>query len=241
MAATGPNNEIEELLQRGLIQLFDGRVQDAIVTWMKILDLDPHEPRALDYLETLEAIEPRSPIEGVGGDGTGIEESGEYSAHASPFTSQQSLDVVPSVEGEGGGFIGGPLSDEEKANLLEQVTMARGKENLGGALDICEEILKRSPGDPEIEELAREIKEDLVNFYLEQLKPLNQIPQLVANDASILELSLDPIGGFLLSQIDGNITVEELLTIMGTFEQYRVVSALHYFLNAGIIELKSKE
>jgi hypothetical protein len=240
MAATGPNNEIEELLQRGLIQLFDGRVQDAIVTWMKILDLDAHEPRALDYLETLEAIEPRSPIEGDGGNGLGVEESGEFAAHASPFTSQQSLDVVPSVDGDGGGFVGGPLSDEEKAKLLGQVTAARGEENLGGALDICEEILKRSPGDPEVEELAREIKEDLVNFYLDQLKPLDQIPRLVANDASILELSLDPIGGFLLSQIDGNITVEELLTIMGTFEQYRVVSALHYFLNAGIIELKKK-
>ncbi len=240
MAESGPRKEIEELLQGGLIHLFDGRVQDAIVTWMKILDLDPDEPRALDYLETLEAIEPRSPLEVRGEDGQPLDESGEYAAHTSPFASQQSLDVVPSVEGEGGEFVGGPLSEEEKANLLEQVAAARSEENLGGALDICEEILKRSPGDPEVEELAREIKEDLVNFYLDKLKPLDQIPQLVANDASILELSLDPIGGFLLSQIDGNITVEELLTIMGTFEQYRVVSALHYFLNAGIIELKQK-
>ena len=88
--------------------------------------------------------------------------------------------------------------------------------------------------------LADEIKEELVSFYIEDLKPLDQVPELAA-DADILELSLDPIGGFLLSQIDGRITLEELLTIMGTFDQYRVVSALHLFINQEILRLNPAE
>ena len=228
------SSEVQDLLDHGLIHLFDGRVQEAIVTWMKVLDIDPNQPRALDYLETLEVIEPRRSI--IDGDGIsgGVRESGDW---PSPFDSQPSIDVIAPVEGEGGEMTGGPISSEERVTLLAQVEEERAKDNVGGALDICEEILKRNPGDLETEELARTLKEDLVGFYLEQLKPLDQIPQLVADDSNILELSLDPIGGFLLSQVDGRITVEELLTIMGTFDQYRVVSALHYFLSHNILEL----
>ncbi len=230
---TTSSDEVQALLDQGLVHLFDGRVQEAVVAWMKVLDLDPNDPRALDYLETLDVIERRStaPVD------TGMEgeprESGDW---PSPFDSQPSLDVIAPQEG-GGELVGGPLGDEEKAGLLAQVQEEREAQNMGAALDICEEILKRSPGDAETEELAQAIKEELVGFYLDALKPLDQVPQLVADDANILELSLDPIGGFLLSQIDGRITVEELLTIMGTFDQYRVVSALHYFLNNGILEL----
>ena len=228
------SSEVQDLLDHGLIHLFDGRVQEAIVTWMKVLDIDPNQPRALDYLETLEVIEPRSSM----ADGNGVMgESRESGDWPSPFDSQPSIDVIAPAEGEGGEMTGGPISSEERVTLLAQVAEERTKDNLGGALDICEEILKRNPGDLETEELARTLKEDLVGFYLEQLKPLDQIPQLVADDSNILELSLDPIGGFLLSQIDGQITVEELLTIMGTFDQYRVVSALHYFLSHSILEL----
>jgi len=229
------SSEVQDLLDHGLIHLFDGRVQEAIVTWMKVLDIDPNESRALDYLETLEVIEPRSSIiDGGSSMGGESRESGDW---PSPFDSQPSIDVIAPADGEGGEMTGGPISDEERATLFAQVSEEREKENLGGALDICEEILKRNPGDVETEELARMLKEELVGFYLEQLKPLDQIPQLVADDSNILELSLDPIGGFLLSQVDGRITVEELLTIMGTFDQYRVVSALHYFLSHNILEL----
>ena len=233
MTPTGAANEVQELLDQGLVHLFDGKIQEAIVCWMKVLDIDPSDARALDYLETLEVIEPKGPSsitdQHIGG--------GESDEWPSPFDSQPQIDVLPGTDGEGGGLTGLPLSEDEKQGLLAQVAEEREAQNMGAALDICEEILKRSPGDFETEELAREIKEELVGFYLDALKPLDQIPQLVADDANILELSLDPIGGFLLSQIDGRITVEELLTIMGTFDQYRVVSALHYFLNNGILEL----
>jgi hypothetical protein len=79
-----------------------------------------------------------------------------------------------------------------------------------------------------------------VDRYRSALEPLEAVPFLRATDASILELSLDPIGGFLISQIDGQITVEELLMILGTFDEFRVLSSLNFFLENGIIELRSE-
>ncbi len=235
MSDSESTSDVKGLLDKGLVQLSDGKIQDAVVTWMKVLDLDPNEPRALDYLETLEVIEPRSKqaIQEALEGSPELLESGEW---ASPFSSQQNLEIVQG--GEGGEISGGPLSDEERTTLIAKIEEEKAGNNLGAALELCEEILKRSPDDTEAEDLARDIKAELVEFYLKDLKPLEQVPQLLADDSNILELSLDPIGGFLLSQIDGNITIEELLTIMGTFEQYQVVSALHQFLTNDIIELK---
>lgn len=243
MSPSHSEQEVQDLLDQGLVALVDGKVQEAIVTWMKVLDIDANEPRALDYLETLEVIEPRSQTadpDEEPGNGIGIEtpETGEWSA---PFESQSEIDVMAPQDGEGAEFSGNPIGEDEKAGLLDQVRAEREANNISAALDICEEILKRSPGDLDTQVLADEIKEELVSFYLEDLKPLDQIPELAADDANILELSLDPIGGFLLSQIDGRITLEELLTIMGTFDQYRVVSALHLFINQEILRLNPAE
>lgn len=243
MSPSHSEQEVQDLLDEGLVALVDGKVQEAIVTWMKVLDIDANEPRALDYLETLEVIEPRSQTadpDEEPGNGIGIEspETGEWSA---PFESQSEIDVMTPQDGEGADFSGNPIGEDEKTDLLEQVRAEREANNLSAALDICDEILKRSPGELDTQVLADEIKEELVSFYLEDLKPLDQIPELAADDANILELSLDPIGGFLLSQIDGRITLEELLTIMGTFDQYRVVSALHLFINQEILRLNPAE
>ncbi len=242
MSSSHSEQEVQDLLDQGLVALVDGKVQEAIVTWMKVLDIDANEPRALDYLETLEVIEPRSQTadpddENGGGVGVEVPETGEWSA---PFESQSEIDVIAPQDGEGAEFSGTPIGEEEKADLLEQVKAEREANNISAALDICDEILKRSPGDLDTQVLADEIKEELVSFYIEDLKPLDQVPELAA-DADILELSLDPIGGFLLSQIDGRITLEELLTIMGTFDQYRVVSALHLFINQEILRLNPAE
>jgi hypothetical protein len=106
------------------------------------------------------------------------------------------------------------------------------------ALGRAEDALRREPENPEAEKLVGMLRGRLVDEYLVELEPRERIPYLRATDASILELSLDPIGGFLISQIDGEITIEELLTILGTFDQYRVLHSLHFFLENGIIELR---
>ena len=109
---------------------------------------------------------------------------------------------------------------------------------LEAALGRAEDALRREPENAQAERIVADLRGRLVERYLQELEPRERVPYLRATDASILELSLDPIGGFLISQIDGEITIEELLTILGTFDQYRVLHSLHFFLENGIIELR---
>jgi hypothetical protein len=121
----------------------------------------------------------------------------------------------------------GNAREEEAAGQLE------------AALTFAEDALKREPDHTAANTLASSLKKRLSAEYRAELEPMESVPFLRATDASILELSLDPIGGFLISQIDGEITVDELLTILGTFDEFRVLSSLHFFLENGIIELRS--
>ena len=133
------------------------------------------------------------------------------------------------------------LTSDMVADVDILVREAREREQAGDfevSLKSCEDALRRDPEHKEALELAETLRQELNAVYLKELEPLERIPFLRATDSSILELSLDPVGGFLISQIDGEISVEELLTILGTFDQFRVLSSLHYFLVNEIIELR---
>jgi len=250
-AATPPVPEgtrARRLLDEGLVHLSLGREDDAVQAWRSALEHDPENPRALDYLETLGAIPPRHARESAemrkavpGRDETlDDEQSDDRPADAPVAFEPPMLGGLQEVaDAAGSTELVVRLSEEDIVQFLTRAREDMEAGNLGSALDRCEDVLRRIPGEPRAAECAREVKDRLVHFYLEELKPLTQVPSLCATDATILELNLDPIAGFLLSQIDGDISLEELLTIMGTFDQFKVVSALHFFLRQSIVELKA--
>jgi tetratricopeptide (TPR) repeat protein len=238
---------VASLLDKGLVRYALGKREEAIEFWQQALEQAPTSSRARDYLQSIGAITP-SELDELGastGDLAPVMESEALRHPATdslvpPFTKElpsydpdeddQDVDsdeldmepVVPDVE-----ILLGNAREEEAAGQLEK------------ALKYADEALKREPDHAEVQALSTDLRKRLSDIYRAELEPLESVPFLRATDASILELSLDPIGGFLISQIDGEITVEELLTILGTFDEFRVLSSLHFFLENGIIELRS--
>ncbi len=246
--STAPlGSEVSKLLDRGLDKYALGMRDDAIELWQSALEQAPRNRRAQDYLKSVGALLPPSdgqdlntstaevlPVDGE------LESADHRSAADSlvpPFTAEVAAYDPESDD---------PATDDHDVeSMLPDVEIllrdAREDEEAGdleGALRHAEEALKRDPEHVEAQEIASSIRRRLAARYREELEPLARVPFLRATDASILELSLDPIGGFLISQIDGEITVEELLTILGTFDEFRVLSSLHFFLENGIIELR---
>jgi len=236
-----PGDSVVALLDSGLIRYAVGDRDEAIQFWQKALEQEPGDTRALDYLQSVGALPP-GPASGdaVGGATLSHEDVGvstvdrSTESMASPFTAQPEP-----VDDHG------DTGDLEVEPVVADVDIlvrdARDKEESGDfelALKNCEEALRRDPDHAEALELVEELRKRLQDQYLEELQPLDRVPYLRATDSSILELSLDPVGGFLISQIDGEITVEELLMILGTFDRFRVLSSLHFFLVNEIIEFR---
>ncbi len=242
-ASTAPlGSEISTLLDRGLVRYALGRRDEAIELWQQALDAAPRNRRAQDYLKSVGALLPSA-------DGQELHTStAEIVAVESELDSMDNASaaesLVPPFTAEVASF--GPDDDEKPTGDIEPMVPdveillrgAREDEEAGdfeGALRHAEEALKRDPEQLDAQEMASSLRRRLAARYREELEPLGRVPFLRATDASILELSLDPIGGFLISQIDGEITVDELLTILGTFDEFRVLSSLHFFLENGII------
>ncbi len=249
----GDDTTADQLLDRGLVQYALGNADRAVVLWKGALEIEPGSERARDYLRTLgddwvgthasafggdeQATEPMSVISEDHLAAVAVPGPADNSADSSapPFALKVDFDEEESV----------PTDDLDVEPVIPDVEIflrdARAAEIDGRyeeALTSAEDALKRDPERLETQELVLSLRNRLRETYLDELHPLDRVPVLRATDASILELSLDPIGGFLISQIDGEISIDDLLTILGTFDEFRVLGSLHYFLSAGIIELR---
>ncbi len=244
MSSNAPvDGDVTRILDQGLVRYAMGLRDEAIGFWNDALKQSPGDTRALDYLQSVGALAPSAVAPGVDltpdahSDDVGVatlDRSAE--SMVSPFSPARSdFDTEPESDATA------DLTSDMVADVDILVREAREREQAGDfevALKSCEDALRRDPEHKEALELAETLREELNKVYLKELEPLERTPFLRATDSSILELSLDPVGGFLISQIDGEISVEELLTILGTFDQFRVLSSLHYFLVNEIIELR---
>lgn len=87
--------------------------------------------------------------------------------------------------------------------------------DFSGALDVAEAILSGDSGDLEAQRFSTSCRDVLTQMYLGRIGSVEQLVQLVRSPEEQRWLTLDHRAGFLLSLVDGNLTVEELLDISG--------------------------
>jgi hypothetical protein len=83
------------------------------------------------------------------------------------------------------------------------------------ALTIAEEMLARSPDDLSARRYAQNCRDALTQMFAARIGPLDQVMSVVVSPEEVQWLSLDHRAGFLLSLVDGQSTVDEILDISG--------------------------
>lgn len=104
-----------------------------------------------------------------------------------------------------------PPPDPKLRELTDRYSMG----DYSGALSIAEAILEAEPGHPEALRCAKSCREILTSMYSARLGSLDQVVTVEVPREQIRWLSLDHRAGFLLSLVDGTLTLEELLDISG--------------------------
>jgi hypothetical protein len=84
-----------------------------------------------------------------------------------------------------------------------------------GAHEIAEAILAEQPDNPEALRFRESCRDVLMQMYCARIGPTSSIPKLAIPAAELQWLSLDHRSGFLLSCVDGQSTVEEILDVSG--------------------------
>ncbi len=83
------------------------------------------------------------------------------------------------------------------------------------ALSIAEELLARSPDDLAARRCAQNCRDVLTQMFAARIGPLDQVISVVISPEEVQWLALDHRAGFLLSLVDGQSTVDEILDISG--------------------------
>ncbi len=105
---------------------------------------------------------------------------------------------------------------------------------LDAALDITKKVLSRG-ANPEAEELRDQLESQLELARLERLGDLTRTPVLAVELSAMSDLDLDHRAGYVMSQIDGMMTYEDLLELSG-MSRLETLAVFCVLLERGVIE-----
>jgi hypothetical protein len=104
-----------------------------------------------------------------------------------------------------------PKADPAVLEMKDRYAMG----DFTGALVIAESIIETNPEDLEAPRYAQNCRDVLIQMYSARLGSLTQHVHVAVPGDQIRWLTLDHRAGFLLSLVDGNSSIEEILDISG--------------------------
>lgn len=101
------------------------------------------------------------------------------------------------------------------ASLLARMRKLMSVDNFSGALDVAQTILSEDPNHVDAQRAAAHCRERLESMYLAKLGDLAVRPAVRMPPGEVIWLDLDHRSGFVLAQVDGSSTFEEILELTG--------------------------
>lgn len=84
-----------------------------------------------------------------------------------------------------------------------------------GAMELIQKAIALAPDDPEVCRLKEKSERTLQAMFESKLGRLDAIPRVALKEDEIIWLNLDHRAGFVLAQIDGTVTFEDLFAVSG--------------------------
>lgn len=150
-------------------------------------------------------------------------------AEARDFLQAASGDGEPPAPRARPGRDGGLVSDAVR--LLRDGRFQEG-------LDLLESHTRGEPGNLEAQAFLELARGSLLRVYRARVGSGEGVPRLRISTAEVMKYNLPAAAGFLLSAIDGAISVDELIAVSG-MDPFDALRALANLLEAGIVEARA--
>jgi hypothetical protein len=109
-----------------------------------------------------------------------------------------------------------------------------GLNDFTGALELFQKIQRRQPEDAEAAKMIPVCESNLIQMYESKMGDTERRPRVAIQPDEVIWLSLDPRAGFVLAQIDGAVTFEDLYAICG-LSRLDTARILHQLLEEGVV------
>jgi hypothetical protein len=107
-----------------------------------------------------------------------------------------------------------------------------------GALVIAESLLDQDPENEDAKRYAQSCREVLTQMYAARIGSMDQVATVAVPPDQITWLSLDHRAGFLLSLIDGTLSIEEILDVSG-MSRLDALRIMYTLIQQNVIVLRS--
>jgi tetratricopeptide (TPR) repeat protein len=224
-------------VEAGIRAFIRGDRGEAERCWRAALELDPSDARAREYLASLAgeiaaaaraAPAPPAPVADGWDEQPAAGARIDLPAEGGIDLSELTPDQAP--------LVGAPAppptaAPPEAALVAEDLRQARDAFALGdfsGSLACIERVLALDPTNAEALAYLHENEATLVAMYESRLGPLDAAPRVKLKPEELLWLNLDHRAGFLLAQVDGSTTWEDLFSVCGLprLEAARILARL---------------
>lgn len=125
------------------------------------------------------------------------------------------------------------VASENRGDEVARLTSAAREllqlDNHSGALDLIHKGLALVPHHPQLTQMKDRSEATLQTMYESKMGDLNAKPRVLMRDDEVIWLNLDHRAGFVLAQIDGTVTFEEVFLVSGMsrLDTARILAQLH--------------
>lgn len=254
-------DDLALLLKDGLDHFREGRLSDAIAAFEEVLRVDPGNRRAKEFLN--EALSGGKALGFISPGGVGGHSTGPVQTSPPDSAGVQGPSSAPPDPGDPAGWDPDALSAESGdwspfevdpstpttgdspeprspahlAELDDLLHRARGLLESGdftGAMEAAESVLALEQGHLEASTIHARCADALLQEFEERLGERSGIPRLKMPPDEVLWLDLDPSAGFLLSQMDGHSSLDDLFAI-SALSELETARLLCQLLDSGVI------
>jgi tetratricopeptide (TPR) repeat protein len=263
--AEAKSDEVVRLLKRGLNHYGLGDVEAAIASWEEARRLDPENSAVRDYLETAyeelgrspsspaPSAKPAQPVQVVGEEDDTPHSLPEASTPPSPAGSgpESTTRTGPT---DRAGAVAADRSDESFEARFSSLFEDEGSGDpetcdtlLQGALEAyrdgqveraweeLDRAARSAPDRLDLRAYQELIRKRLMEGWGNEIGDQGRTLALKLELGELLQRDLQPDEGFLVSQIDGVLTIENLISL-STLDRFRTLQIVARLLREGIVE-----
>jgi tetratricopeptide (TPR) repeat protein len=169
-----------------------------------------------------------------------------------PWDDGPSVAIPQQSEGFAGDEVSGawkihkePLPNSAVADDEVSVWMRGARElvalnDFSGALELLGKILERKPQDADALAMLTTCEHNLTQMFESKIGAMDAKPKIAIPPDEIIWLNLDPRAGFVLAQIDGEVSFDDLYAICGLkrLDTARILSEL---LEQGVVKVDGQD
>lgn len=131
-----------------------------------------------------------------------------------------------------------PPVDLTPEELLEQARHHLREEQPELARQTILRLLDKNPSFPGALEALEQAISTLLSQYQDVLGEAEGVPELNPQSTDLYSLKLDEVGGYILSRIDGIVTLDDLYTVSAHLDRLDVMRILVELVQAGAIRIR---